>query len=154
MITIASDHHGVKSKVTLKQWLDKHGYLVQDLGPFKEVAVDYPEYAHLLCKNVAINSTVDMKKVQTDIGAMGILICGSGIGMSMVANRHHHIRAALCRSSNDAEMARLHNDANVIVFGSNISTDEDMVNMLSIFVKTKHEGGRHEARVNKFNINI
>ncbi len=138
VIAIASDHAGVALKEALKDQLMALGFLPEDLGAHSKDSVDYPDYAEKLCKLI-------LSKKAT----RGVLVCGSGIGMSIAANRHKGIRAALCRSVVDAELSRQHNNANVLCLGER-STDVDTAKeILKRFLDTPFEGGRHEARVSK-----
>ena len=110
-----------------------------DLGTNKKsVSVNYPIYAHKLSKMVS--------KKKSNVG---ILVCGSGLGMSMAANRHKKIRAALCYSIKNAKLSRLHNDANIITLGSRLLTKKNALNCVSVFLNTKFEGGRHLKRIKK-----
>ena len=117
----------------------KKKYRFQDLGTDNsKKSVNYPDYAHKLCKQVSKNKS-----------NIGILVCGSGVGMSMAANRHKKIRAALCYSANNAKLSRLHNDANVITLGERLTNKSLAMKCVNIFLKTKFEGGRHLKRVRK-----
>lgn len=138
VVAIASDHAGVVLKETLKAQLLALGFLPEDMGAHSKDSVDYPDYAEKLCKCIL------SKKA-----ARGVLICGSGIGMSIAANRHKGIRAALCRSVQDAELSRQHNNANVLCLGERSTSAEDAKDILKRFLSTNFEAGRHEARVNK-----
>ena len=110
-----------------------------DLGTTSSnISVNYPDFAHNLCKKVAKNN----KNV-------GILVCGSGMGMSMAANRHKKIRAALCYSVKNTKLSRLHNNANIITLGSRLTKKNIAFKCIEIFINTKFEGGRHKKRVNK-----
>jgi ribose 5-phosphate isomerase B len=138
-IAIATDHKGVELKSNIIKYLTSQKYKVLDLGPDDAVeSVDYPDYAKKVCESI-----VDK---ESDIG---ILVCGTGIGMSIAANRRSGIRAALCTNVFMAERSRAHNDANILVIGSRISTEEDSINMLKTFLKTSFEGGRHARRLAK-----
>ena len=137
-IFISSDHAGFNLKEQIKKNFSKK-YKFQDLGANNsKISVNYPDYAHKLCKKVG-NSNKNM----------GILICGSGMGMSMAANKHNKIRAALCYSVKNAKLSRLHNDANVITLGSRLTNKKIAFNCLYAFLNTKFEGGRHKKRVIK-----
>ena len=108
-----------------------------DLGTnSSEISVNYPDYAHKLCKKVAQNSK-----------NMGILVCGSGMGMSMAANKHKKIRAAVCYSVKNAKLSRLHNNANIITLGSRLIKKNTAFKCIEVFINTKFEGGRHKSRV-------
>lgn len=139
MIFIASDHAGFSLKHFVKQWLLQNSYEVCDLGVDKQERVDYPDYAKLLCDRV----------LETGEQAKGVLICGSGIGMSMSANRFAGIRAALCTSAYMAQITRKHNDANVLCLGARISGEGEVESMLEAFFHTDFEGGRHICRIGK-----
>lgn len=117
-------------------------YQLHDLGTSSEKSVDYPDYGYALAQQVADNKP-----------SFGILICGSGIGISIAANRNYNIRAALCRDVEDAELAREHNDANVIALGARKTSLADAINMIQIFLNTKFSGGRHIMRVQKLSLN-
>ena len=139
MIFIACDHAGFSLKHFVKQWLLQNSYEVCDLGVDKQERVDYPDYAKLLCDRV----------LETGEQAKGVLICGSGIGMSMSANRFAGIRAALCTSAYMAQITRKHNDANVLCLGARISGEGEVESMLEAFFHTDFEGGRHTCRIGK-----
>lgn len=138
MIAIASDHAGIALKADLSRLLQSLELEVEDLGPQDTNSVDYPDYAHLLARAVSDGRI-----------ARGILICGSGIGMSMAANRHPGVRAALCHDAYTAEMARRHNDANVLCLGERTTGAGVAEQIVRIFVGTDFEGGRHQRRVAK-----
>lgn len=139
---IASDHAGLEAKACLCAHLTKLGRQVTDLGPFAQKSVDYPDYAHRLAMSLKQNPQ-----------ARGVLICGSGIGMSIAANRHEHIRAALCRTVEDAKLSRQHNNANVLVLGARTNILEDLTMITTTFDQTQYEGGRHDARLAKLSRN-
>lgn len=138
MIAIASDHAGLAMKTDIRRLLQSLGIEVEDLGPQETTSVDYPDYAHLLAGAVS-DGRIDR----------GILICGSGIGMSMAANRHPGVRAALCHDAFTAEMARCHNDANVLCIGERTTGPGVAEQIVRVFVDTEFEGGRHQRRVTK-----
>ena len=134
-IYIASDHAGFSlKKLIIKEFLTKKRINFQDLGTNSEKSVDYPNFAKKLCKN--INKT-----------SMGILICGSGIGVSISANRHKHIRASLCHNVNSARMTRKHNDSNVICLQGRPFVKKRIFAMLNAYFDTEFEEGRHTRRV-------
>ena len=137
-IFISSDHAGYKMKELIKIYLDKKKINYFDLGPDNDSTVDYPDYAHKVAKKVKINNN-----------HAGILICGSGIGMNIVANRHKNIRAAQCFNLKSTKLSRLHNDANIITLGSRLLTKKNALNFVNIFLNTKFEGGRHAKRIKK-----
>ena len=137
-IFIASDHAGFNLKNHIYKSLKKNIRII-DLGTNdKSVSVNYPEFAHKLCKQVSKNKS-----------NVGILVCGSGVGMLMAANRHKKIRAALCYSLKNAKLSRLHNDANVITLGERLINKKIAMKCINVFLKTKFEGGRHLKRVKK-----
>lgn len=138
---IATDHAGIAIKLDVIEMLQHLGNEVIDLGPFNTERVDYPDYAHALCLEVLNDPTTQ-----------GILICGSGIGMSLAANKHVGIRAALCHDAYTAEMARAHNDANVLCFGQRIVGLGVIESMLKAWCATSFEGGRHALRVEKIEL--
>lgn len=137
-IAIACDHAGYLLKQTLKAELLALGYEPKDLGCHSQESVDYPDYAAKIASFIQENE-----------GSKGVLICGSGIGMSMAANRFSGIRAALCRSGLEAELARKHNDANVLCLGERITGTEVAKDILKRFLTTHFEAGRHRARTEK-----
>ena len=135
---IASDHAGFTLKEFVKKKLSKK-IKFDDQGPHSdEISVNYPDFAHKLCKKVSKNSL-----------NMGILICGSGMGMAMAANRHKKIRAALCYSVKNTKLSRVHNNANVITLGARLINKNTAMKCINTFLKTKFEGGRHLKRVKK-----
>ena len=137
-IFISSDHAGYNLKELIKKKFKKK-YKFQDLGTDNSKnSVNYPDYAHKLCKKVGTNSK-----------NMGILVCGSGIGMSMAANRHKKIRAAVCYSVKNTKLSRLHNNANIITLGSRLTKKNTAFKCIEVFINTNFEGGRHKKRVKK-----
>ena len=137
-IFISSDHAGFKLKEEIKSHLLKKKLSFQDLGPFNDDRVDYPDYAHKVARKVKANKS-----------NVGILVCGSGMGMNIAANRHKSIRAAQCFNLKSTKLSRLHNDANIITLGSRLLTKKIALNCVSAFLKTKFEGGRHLKRIKK-----
>jgi ribose 5-phosphate isomerase B len=137
-LAIASDHAGVKLKGKIIRDLRKKNIKVLDLGTDSEEKVDYPDFTYKMVEEI-IEKTV----------SQGILICGTGIGMSIAANRSSDIRAALCTSEFMAERARSHNDANILVLGSKLVDDDTSIKMVEKFLKTEFEGGRHARRIAK-----
>lgn len=135
-VFIASDHAGFDLKEILKHDIAALGCSVKDLGPKDTASVDYPDFAHALAKEISGN-------------AKGILICGSGIGMSIAANRHKHIRAALCHNGLEASLTRRHNNANVLCLGARIIGVEVAKDIVKTFLTTEFEGGRHQTRIEK-----
>ena len=138
-IHIASDHAGFQLKEKIKTYFSNDSLLI-DLGTSDNNSVDYPDFAHKMCKKIVIK-----------IPSYGILICGSGIGMSMVANRYSDIRAALCMDENMAKLAREHNNANILVLGSRLISWQEAIKCVNIFFSTKFDGGRHQVRLEKLN---
>lgn len=134
---IASDHAGFK----LKQALLERFKNLQDLGVYDESPSDYPDSAQLIADNIKQNKE-----------AFGILVCGSGIGVAIAANRFPFLRAALCRSIEDATLARSHNNANVLVLGGRVTNINDAIAMCEVFFTTQFEGGRHKRRLDKIDI--
>ena len=137
-IIIASDHAGYSLKEYVKKKLSKKKFLFKDIGTKSNDRVDYPVYAHKLSKII--------KKSNNSIG---ILICGSGQGMIMTANKHKNIRAALCYDVKSTKLSRLHNDANIITLGSRLLNKKNALSFVNVFLNTKFEGGRHLKRVKK-----
>lgn len=137
-ILIASDHAGVDLKRKLEAELKKLGFAVRDLGTDSTESADYPDYAHPLAREVSEGKA-----------KRGVLLCGTGLGMSYVANRYPNVRAAVSWSPEVAELARMHNDANVLVLPARFVTEQDAVKILKTWLETPFEGGRHERRVVK-----
>ena len=137
-IFISSDHAGFKLKEDIKNHLKKKKLNIEDLGPINDNRVDYPDYAHKVAK-----------KVKESKKNIGILICGSGTGMNIAANKHKNIRAAQCFNLKSTKLSRLHNDANIITLGSRLITKKNALKFVSIFLNTKFDGGRHLKRVKK-----
>jgi len=137
-IFISSDHAGYELKESIKNFLDKKKIKYLDLGPYNSMTVDYPDYAHKVAK-----------KVKTNKHHRGILVCGSGMGMNIAANRHENIRAAQCFNLKSTKLSRLHNDANIITLGSRLLSKKNAINCVKMFLTTKFEGGRHKERIKK-----
>jgi len=137
---LASDHAGYGLKEQIKTYLKNNNYKVKDLGPFNNDSVDYPDYGKALGDFIVSNNN-----------ALGVAICGSGIGISIALNRIAGVRAALCHNIEIAKLARQHNDANAVVFGARLINKEDALGILDVFIKEKFEGGRHKRRVDKLN---
>jgi len=136
-VLIGSDHAGYGLKEEIKKHLsEKGGYSVHDVGAFSKEPVDYPLIGHELAKHIAEENF-----------SRGILICGSGIGMSIVANRHRNVRAALCHNLYTVRLSRKHNDANVLVLGARVLGVGLALEMVELFLSTDFEGGRHLRRV-------
>ena len=136
-IFIASDHAGYNLKNSIISKFKKIQKIV-DLGPYNKDSVDYPDFAKKLSK-----------KINTNKGSFGILVCGSGMGMSISANKTKNIRAALCYSVKNTKLSRLHNNANIITLGSRLITKKNALKFVSVFLNTKFDGGRHLRRVKK-----
>jgi ribose 5-phosphate isomerase B len=137
---IGADHAGIEIKAFVKALFESKGCEVVDMGPFNKQRVDYPDYAQKVCQEVVKNPQ-----------SKGILICGSGIGMSMAANKFEGIRAALCHNEYSAKMAREHNDANVLCLGERVSGYGMVEAIVEAWLNASFEGGRHEGRVEKIN---
>lgn len=137
-IAIASDHAGLELKEEIKSFLKERSHSVRDLGPFSEASVDYPDFAKKVARLVA------SKKFPK-----GILVCGSGIGMSIAANRSKGVRAAACESLYTAKMSRMHNDSNILCIGARILTVKKALDIVKTWLLTGFEGGRHKRRVKK-----
>jgi len=137
-IAIGGDHAGFTYKAMLKELLDELGHKMEDFGPASDASVDYPDHVHPLAKAVA-NKDADL----------GILICGSGNGVAMTANKYQQIRAALCWTPELAKLAREHNDANILCIPARFVSEEIAQEMVRTFLDTAFEGGRHLNRVNK-----
>tara|TARA_Y100000590_G_scaffold470285_1_gene663340 strand:+ start:3852 stop:4277 length:426 start_codon:yes stop_codon:yes gene_type:complete len=136
-IFIASDHAGFYLKKSVINKFSKK-FKIYDLGPVNNNSVDYPDYAKKLSKKVALSKS-----------SFGILICGSGTGMAIAANKTKKIRAALCYSAKNTQLSRLHNNANIITLGQRLISKKKAFNLINIFLNTKFEGGRHLRRIKK-----
>jgi ribose 5-phosphate isomerase B len=137
-IAIGSDHAGFELKSKIIELLTDKGYHVEDFGCFSSDSVDYPDYAHPTCVSV-----------ENGQNSYGILICGSGNGISMAANKHQGIRAALSWNVEVSELARLHNDANIVSLPARFITEQTAFEIVDVFLNTSFEGGRHQNRVAK-----
>ena len=137
-VILASDHAGFKLKEVIKKFLIKKKKTVLDLGTKNTSSVDYPDYAHLLSR-----------KINKSKNQFGILICGSGTGMSIAANKHKNIRAALCYNIKATKLSRQHNNANVMTLGSRLTKKNIALKCVSAFLKTGFDGGRHLRRIRK-----
>lgn len=138
-VIIGCDHAAVGLKEIVKHYLEGRGIQVTDVGTFGEASVDYPDFGKAVAEAVSDGSF-----------ARGVLICGTGIGMSMVANRFPGVRAALCNDLFSAGMARRHNDANVLVLGGRVVGDVLAIEIVRVWLETPFEGGRHRTRLEKF----
>ena len=141
-IPIGADHAGFELKEKVKTFLSMKGIEVKDFGCYSNDSIDYPDYGHPVAEMVENNP-----------GMIGILICGSGNGINMTANKHQGIRSALCWNNEIAELARLHNDANIIALPARFISYEEAFEMIDIFLNTPFEGGRHQNRINKIACN-
>ena len=137
-ICIASDHAGFNIKESIKHFLVNKNISIIDLGPMNENSVDYPDYAK------KVSNRIKSKKSE-----IGILVCGSGTGMAISANKIKGIRAAVCYNSKSTTLSRKHNDANIISVGSRLTKKSIILKLVSMFLKTKFEGGRHLKRIKK-----
>ena len=137
-IAIASDHAGFDGKEAIKKTLDELGVAYQDFGTHSQDSVDYPDYAEHVARAVAAGEY-----------ERGILVCGSGIGMEIAANKVHGIRAALAWNEDTARLSRTHNDANIIAVGARTTPPETIEQIIRIFLNTDFEGGRHQRRIEK-----
>ena len=137
-IFISSDHAGFNLKESIKIYLKRKKLNFKDLGPISDSRVDYPDYAHKVAR-----------KVKTNKNNIGILVCGSGTGMNIAANKHKNIRAAQCFNTKSTKLSRLHNDANIITLGSRLISKKNAFKFVKIFLNTKFDGGRHLRRVKK-----
>lgn len=138
ILALAADHAGYKLKESVKQWLEEAGYRTVDFGTHDDQSIDYPDVIHPFA------TAFDEGRF-----LQGIVICGSGIGVSMVANKHQSIRCALCYTPELAGLARQHNDANVLAIGARFVTVDQAIDILKVFLETPFEGGRHQLRVEK-----
>jgi ribose 5-phosphate isomerase B len=139
-ICIGSDHAGYELKEQIRKELEGEGYEVKDFGTWSRESVDYPDFIHPLATAVSDGTF-----------SRGIIICGSGNGVSMTANKHYGIRAALCWLVEIAEMARMHNDANILALPARYISEIEAMTITRTFLTTAFEGGRHRARVEKIN---
>lgn len=141
-LLIASDHAGFELKQRLEAWLRDLGYVVTDLGPDTDESTDYADYAHPLAQRVSEGAA-----------ARGVLLCGTGLGMSYVANRYPHVRAAVAWSPEIAELSRRHNDANVLALPARFLSEQQARQILEVWLETPFEGGRHARRIQKIDAN-
>jgi ribose 5-phosphate isomerase B len=138
LISIGSDHAGFKLKEEVKTYLSSLNITYKDCGTFSEDSVDYPDFGHAVANDV-LNKQADL----------GIVICGSGNGINISANKHKGIRSALCWNEEIAKLARLHNDANILALPGRFIDTEEAKRAVKIFITTEFEGGRHQNRINK-----
>ena len=137
-IFISCDHGGFYLKEQIFEYLLKKSFKIIDLGTKDPSSVDYPDYSNVL-----------VDKIKNNLDSMGILLCGTGIGMSISANRHSHIRAALCTNEDMARLSRQHNDANVLVIGGRTTSLNSAKTIIDVFLSTEFEKGRHTKRLKK-----
>ncbi len=154
-IYLGADHAGVETKAEVVKallnpnWCPEIKREIHDMGPQSLDSVDYPDYADLVCKKIHGFSLVQENSTLSNPAEIGILICGSGQGMAMRANKFAHIRAALCITPEMARLSREHNDANVLCLGARLNTPAECLQILQIFLQTAFSGGRHAKRVAK-----
>jgi ribose 5-phosphate isomerase B len=139
-LAIGSDHAGYELRLKVIKYLEAKGIALKDYGTFSQESVDYPDYAHEIAKAIK----------QGDHN-QGILICGTGVGISISANRHSHIRCALCWDPEIARLSRRHNDANVLALAGRFTQEKMAQKIIDAFFETEFEGGRHKIRVDKMN---
>jgi ribose 5-phosphate isomerase B len=137
-IAIGGDHAGFGYKTSIIHWLNRNGYTVIDAGPNSDASTDYPDHVHPVANAVEKGDAV-----------LGIIICGSGNGAAMTANKHQGIRAALCWNNELASLARQHNDANILSIPARFVSEAEAMSMVQTFLETPFEGGRHQRRVDK-----
>lgn len=138
LIPIGADHAGFQLKEVIREYLIGKGFEVRDFGCYSEESIDYPDFGHPVASMVEENS-----------GMLGILICGSGNGINMTANKHQGIRSALCWKKEIAELARQHNNANVLAMPARFISVDEAKEMVDVFLSTEFEGGRHQNRIDK-----
>jgi ribose 5-phosphate isomerase B len=141
IVPIGADHAGFELKENLRKYLTDKGFSVEDKGTFNNERADYPDFGHAVATYVSSNP-----------GSLGILICGSGNGIAITANKHKGIRAALCWNSEIAALSRQHNDANILVLPARYISAEEAKKCIDVFLKEKFEGGRHQSRVEKIEL--
>lgn len=137
-IILGADHAGFEMKEKLKTYLQVKGFLIIDKGTYSADSVDYPDFAHAVAR-----------ELETDKTKVGILLCGSANGVAITANKHAHVRAAICWTEEIAQLARLHNNANIICIPSRFVEEATAKKMVDVFLTTEFEGGRHTKRVDK-----
>lgn len=138
LIPIGADHAGFQLKEVIREYLNGKGYEVRDFGCYSEESIDYPDFGHPVASMVEENN-----------GMLGILICGSGNGINMTANKHQGIRSALCWKKEIAELARQHNNANILAMPARFISVDEAKEMVDVFLSTEFEGGRHQNRIDK-----
>ena len=137
-IPIGSDHAGFSLKLKIIKHLEDKGHIMTDMGCYSEESIDYPDFGHPVAE-----------AVEKTEGSRGIIICGSGNGINMTANKHQGVRSALCWNIEIVKLAREHNNANIIALPARFITEEEGIEMVDAFLSVEFEGGRHERRVNK-----
>ena len=142
IIAIGNDHAGLETKEKIKEYLLEQGHEVINKGYDGDERVDYPDFIHPVSK-----------EIKEGKAEMGVIVCGSGNGAAMAANKHKGIRAAICWSKEIAELARQHNNANIISIPSRFLSKQETINIIEVFFKTSFEGGRHKIRVDKIDRN-
>lgn len=138
IIPIGADHAGYELKEKIKNYLETKGYILKDFGCYSDESIDYPDFGHPVAT-----------MVQNESNTLGILICGSGNGINMTANKHQGIRSALCWNKEIAMLARQHNDANIIALPARFISEEEAYEIIDVFLNTAFEGGRHQKRIDK-----
>jgi ribose 5-phosphate isomerase B len=141
ILPIGSDHAGFAMKESVITHLKSKGYTIQDVGCYSEERADYPDFGHAVAQLVSSGNP-----------EKGILLCGSGNGIAMSANKHPHVRAALCWNDEIAKLARTHNDANILVLPARYISEEQALKCVDVFLSEKFEGGRHKLRVEKIEL--
>lgn len=137
-IAVGADHAGFEYKTAIVKYLNEMGYQVMDFGTYSANSVDYPDFAHPTANSIENNEA-----------ACGVLVCGSANGIAITANKHQGIRAAICWQKEIAELARLHNNANIVCLPARFISLQNAYDIITTFLKTPFEGGRHAGRVNK-----
>ncbi len=138
IIPIGADHAGFQLKEKLKKHLEDKGYILKDFGCYSEESIDYPDFGHPVAE-----------MVENDKDILGILICGSGNGINMTANKHQGIRSALCWNKEIASLARQHNNANIVALPARFISEKEAYEIIDTFLETSFEGGRHQNRIDK-----
>lgn len=141
IIPIGADHAGFELKEIIKSYMEEKGYAFKDFGCYSKDSIDYPDFAHPVANMVEQNKEM-----------LGVLICGSGNGINMTANKHQGVRSALCWKKEIAELTRLHNNANILTLPARFITADEAKEMVDVFFTTEFEGGRHQNRVDKIAI--
>ncbi|MCX8481669.1 MAG: ribose 5-phosphate isomerase B [Sediminibacterium sp.] len=140
MVYIGSDHAGFEHKIKIIEFFQQKNIFIEDCGPINTNSVDYPDYAHIVSKKVLQNNN-----------ALGILICGTGNGMAITANKYPNIRAGICWNTEIAQLVKSHNNANIICIPARFTGINESIQIIEMFLNTAFEGGRHLNRINKIN---